>query len=323
MLLYLQDYKILLFMTAWLFVEHTLGALKYGARIQPLRKIIPLHTELCGLHIKCNNTIPKQKSNMYLPKRDENFHASTKRVDTDLVSSVKEYKSTTQEPHQGLIPTISKATQTSSAFHSQQTGENDKRGASFFFTQVEPHRFEYRAMFQHHKNQHNFEPFVHHFDSFGDFPPLPKFPPFPEFPDFFQDHKDPFPNFPGFSFPTLPPSIKRAWLPPPEEVQTPHPILDDNFDGPLIENYDGLLSHKRYPKIFRFNEERINIEDFDKEKKLKYLTLSKSGRNEVQEHDNVKREQLLILHGGVFTVQEPPLYNKHLKKIRRLNYFHT
>lgn len=182
-------------------------------------------------------------------------------------------------------------------------------------------------MFQNHKNDfpHTqlFQPFVHHFEPFSrDFPPLPKFHGFPDFPNFFSDHKDPFPNFPEFSFPTLPPAIKRAWEPD-TEVQTQRPVIDqNNFDArrPLVKKYDIVLGHTRFPKIFRFNEERINIEDFDREKKLRLYKLSKEGQNEI-EPENVKRDHLLILHGGIFTVQEPPLFNKQVKKSRKAQLF--
>lgn len=264
------------------------------------------------------------------------------------------------------INPLEKTQQTASPIYSGIPKENIKnRGATFFFTQVEPHRYEYRAMFQHHRNNFQqtevFNPFVHNFDPFSrDFPPLPKFPAFGEFPDIFTnhkdpfsnfpdqkdpfpnfpnhkdpfsnfpnhkdpfqnfpDHKDPFHNFPEITFPTLSPIIKRAWEPD-VEVQTQRPVLEKDLDGPLVKKYDVILGHNQYPKIFRFNEERINIEDFDREKKLRFYKLSKSGQNEVLEPENVKRDQLLILHGGIFTVKEPPLYNKHVKKIRKSHIF--
>lgn len=100
-------------------------------------------------------------------------------------------------------------------------------------------------------------------------------------------------------------------------------MLDEKFEGPLLKNYDVVLGHMQYPKIFRFNEERVNIEDFDRQKKIRFYNLNKKEQNELLEPENVKRNELLILHGGIFTVQEPPLFNKnkHPKKRRKIGGF--
>ncbi|GIY25726.1 uncharacterized protein CEXT_501181 [Caerostris extrusa] len=76
--------------------------------------------------------------------------------------------------------------------------------------------------------------------------------------NFFPEHKDPFPNFHEGLFPTLPPEVKRHWQPlqPPSVPSPPQrPSVDEKFEGPL-KNYDVVLGHTRYPKIFRFNEEK-------------------------------------------------------------------
>lgn len=305
----------------WLCIQTT-KTLPYGQRIRPLKGIVK---KVPQCESTPNKTICNKNENLS-PKIE-------KRIDTGITEQdVKQ--SIASKPAainiQNINP-LEKTQQTENPIYSGFPKENiNNRGATFFFTQVEPHRYEYRAMFQHKKNDfphtnnfhHSdiFQPFVHHFDPFSrDFPPLPKFPTFPEFPQIFPEHKDPFPNFPHFTFPTLPPAIKRAWEPD-TEVQTQRPVLKQEFEGPLVKKYDIVLGHSQYPKIFRFNEERRNIEDFDREKKLRLYRLSKEGQNEI-EPENVKRDHLLILHGGIFTVQESPLFNKHVKKIRKARLF--
>lgn len=319
MQLYLRDQLVLLWIIfLWLCTKTTSDALPYGERIRPLKGVVKKIQVVPPCETVYNRTICK---------KNDNSMKIEKRIDTSITGdNIKpSITARTLVPNAKIANPLEKTQQTASPIYSGFPKENiNNRGATFFFTQVEPHRYEYRAMFNHHKNnfQHTelFQPFVHHFEPFSrDFPPLPKFPTFPEFPQIFSDHKDFFPNFPEFNFPTLPPAIKRVWEPD-TEVQTQRPLIDQNFDGPLVKNYDVVLGHNRYPKIFKFNEERINIEDFDREKKLRLYKLSKEGQNEI-EPENVKRDQLLILHGGIFTVQEPPLFNKQVKKIRKSRLF--
>ncbi|XP_055925910.1 uncharacterized protein LOC129957571 isoform X2 [Argiope bruennichi] len=59
---------------------------------------------------------------------------------------------------------------------------------------------------------------------------------------------------------------------------------------------------RTYPKIFRFTADRVNLADFDMKKKVNenYLTLSKGDE---LDSDRVKRNEFLILHGGVFEIE--------------------
>lgn len=305
-------------LSLWFCIKTTYcGALPYGERIRPLKGTV----KRVQLVPQCGTPYNRTACN-----KNEQYLKIEKRIDSNVKLDNTKQPITPRPPVLNNINPLEKTQQTASPFYSGFPKENiNNRGATFFFTQVEPHRYEYRAMFQHHQNnfQHTelFNPFVHNFEPFSrDFPPLPKFPSFPEFQHIFPDHKDPFPNFPEFTFPTLPPAIKRAWEPD-NNVKTQRPVINEKFDVPLVKNYDVVLGHAQYPKIFRFNEERMNIEDFDREKKLRLYKLSKEGQNEIIEPENVKRDQLLILHGGIFTVQEPPLFNKHAKKVRKNNLF--
>ncbi|CAL1279075.1 unnamed protein product [Larinioides sclopetarius] len=288
------------------------GILKYGMRLQPPSNSGPLQKQ----QIVFNKTLNAKTGVQDIPSK-VNVQTAVRGGGNNASYLVKE-SNTKNKNSEAIKPLIT--SQQATLINSELPKDNSKRPATFFFTQVEPHRFEYRAMFQHHGQIPSsvFQPFVHDFEGFGkDFPPLPKFPTFPELPDFFPEHKDPFPNFHHSPFPTIPPpELKRHWQPPIVPIP-PRPTVDENFEGPL-KNYDVVLGHTRYPKIFRFNEERVNIEDFDREKKLRFYRLGRKEQNELSEPENVKRDQLLILHGGIFTVQEPPLFNKHrLVKKRR------
>ncbi|GFS67139.1 uncharacterized protein NPIL_28231 [Nephila pilipes] len=59
---------------------------------------------------------------------------------------------------------------------------------------------------------------------------------------------------------------------------------------------------RTFPKIFRFTADRVNLADFDMKKKINenYLTLSKGDE---LDSDKVKRNEFLILHGGVFEIE--------------------
>ncbi|XP_015927126.1 uncharacterized protein [Parasteatoda tepidariorum] len=328
------------------------NVIQYGMRIKPTKRIVP-YIQNSANCLTCNKT------------------------STLKSKSEKENSIPTNNDKTPVNPLV-KIQQTNSPIYSAYPRQNSSNGATFFFTQLEPHRFEYRAMFQHRRN--DFQPFVHEFQPFSrDYPPLPKLSslsdftdffhnndPFPKLPDFpntnehfpkiadfanknehfpkiadfanknehfpkipdynnnhfpkipdFINNNEPFAKLPEFTFPTLSPEVKRVWNQVPVLQPPPKPIIE--VDNPLIKNYDVVLGQVTYPKIFRFNEERINIEDFDRQKKLRYFNLAKHG--DVSDTENVKRDHLLILHGGIFTVKEPPLFNKHFKKRRKLNAF--
>lgn len=255
-------------------------------------------------------------------------HNATKRTNF-TTSAPKQINLLHSKEHAGIWPFVNYTSSSSSNKHEDlkesmfasgdsRWSENLKNSPTFFYTHVEPHRFEYRAMFQHNQNDfkpENFHPFVNNFPPFPKvtFPPFPKFPSFPEI---FEPRDQP--EAPPFHFPTVPPSIRRILTPTivDRAVQIPRPISRETFDGPL-KKYDVVLGNlnTKYPKIFRFNEERMNIVDFEKQKKLK---LGGDSPNSISGPEYVPREQFLILHGGIFTVQEPPLYNQHTIRKRKL-----
>jgi len=55
-------------------------------------------------------------------------------------------------------------------------------------------------------------------------------------------------------------------------------------------------SHK-WPKIFKFTDGRINLNDFEKDKKLGRVKFSKKDPH----FDNIRRDSFLILHGGTYS----------------------
>lgn len=58
----------------------------------------------------------------------------------------------------------------------------------------------------------------------------------------------------------------------------------------------------KYPKIFKFADGRVNLNDFEKEKKLGKIEFGKSAAEDGNEYqfEHVRRDLFLILHGGSF-----------------------
>ena len=54
----------------------------------------------------------------------------------------------------------------------------------------------------------------------------------------------------------------------------------------------------KWPKIFRFTDGRINLYDFEKDKKIGRIKFSK---DEDPLFDGVRRDSFLILHGGTYS----------------------
>ncbi|XP_076333258.1 uncharacterized protein LOC143237653 isoform X2 [Tachypleus tridentatus] len=76
---------------------------------------------------------------------------------------------------------------------------------------------------------------------------------------------------------------------------------------PRYDIFKGKARIKEYPQIFSFNDERINIVEFDRDKKNgKIRGLRKTG---VLDPDNVPRNKFLILHGGIFDENGPSQIN--------------
>lgn len=65
-------------------------------------------------------------------------------------------------------------------------------------------------------------------------------------------------------------------------------------------------SQKVWPKIFRFTDGRINLSDFEKQKKIRLSNKNQHGDNHIEsapimfDGRQLKRKSFLILHGGVF-----------------------
>ena len=59
----------------------------------------------------------------------------------------------------------------------------------------------------------------------------------------------------------------------------------------------------KYPKIFKFVDGRVNLNDFEKEKKLGKIEFGKSVAEDGNEYqfEHVRRDLFLILHGGSFS----------------------
>lgn len=63
---------------------------------------------------------------------------------------------------------------------------------------------------------------------------------------------------------------------------------------------------KSWPKIFRFTDGRINLSDFEKQKKIRLSNKNQHGENHIEsaplmfDGRPLKRKSFLILHGGVF-----------------------
>lgn len=68
----------------------------------------------------------------------------------------------------------------------------------------------------------------------------------------------------------------------------------------------GAAGQKVWPKIFRFTDGRINLSDFEKQKKIRLSNKHNSDSNHIETppimFDNrpLKRKSFLILHGGIF-----------------------
>jgi hypothetical protein len=68
----------------------------------------------------------------------------------------------------------------------------------------------------------------------------------------------------------------------------------------------GGSGQKTWPKIFRFTDGRINLSDFEKQKKIRLSNKNQHGENHIEsapimfDGRQLKRKSFLILHGGVF-----------------------
>lgn len=83
-----------------------------------------------------------------------------------------------------------------------------------------------------------------------------------------------------------------------------HAAAMPQADSEPASGSGGGSSQKSWPKIFRFTDGRINLSDFEKQKKIRLS--SKHGENHIEsapimfDGRPLKRKSFLILHGGVF-----------------------
>lgn len=67
------------------------------------------------------------------------------------------------------------------------------------------------------------------------------------------------------------------------------------------------VAQKIWPKIFRFTDGRINLSDFEKQKKIRLSSKNQLGENHIEsapimfDGRQLKRKSFLILHGGIFS----------------------
>lgn len=156
---------------------------------------------------------------------------------------------------------------------------------------------------------------------FENFPNLPYFPEFgeifrisktttPQPPFQFPDYvRDPFPDriSGGSTASTVSGGRRPSRRPPrPASSGTRTKVTKQNQsepkDKPRTFKSKAPNKSRNYPKIFRFNPDRVNLAEFDTKKKMNenYLSLAKGDE---LDFDKVKRNKFLILHGGVFEIE--------------------
>ncbi|XP_076312316.1 uncharacterized protein LOC143225946 [Tachypleus tridentatus] len=74
--------------------------------------------------------------------------------------------------------------------------------------------------------------------------------------------------------------------------------LEDEEYLPKYTIFRGNTKAEEYPKVFRFNEKRINIVEFDRDKKSGRIENLEKG--DILDPDNIPRKKFLIFHGGVY-----------------------
>ncbi|EEC01907.1 hypothetical protein IscW_ISCW000398 [Ixodes scapularis] len=164
---------------------------------------------------------------------------------------------------------------------------NPKPQASFFFTNVGPNHFEYRGVFDP-----NAVPI-----SFRDNPET-LFQLIPQLPRLFDDPFTP-PKSPPTQLLLQPPPKLIVDHPPPPPLTLFQPVLPERQ---LFPKYD-YIRGPQYPKIFKFNDERISILEFERSKREGRFV---KRRGDSLDPDRVARSNFLIFHGGLFNAQRRP-----------------
>lgn len=111
---------------------------------------------------------------------------------------------------------------------------------------------------------------------------------------------NPLPHLLGFNSPTPFDGPQRGDQSTHSNIHSPMPAPEGS-DG-------GTGTQKVWPKIFRFTDGRINLSEFEKQKKIRLSNKNQhSGENHIEsapimfDGRQLKRKSFLILHGGIFS----------------------
>ncbi|XP_067140312.1 uncharacterized protein [Centruroides vittatus] len=128
-----------------------------------------------------------------------------------------------------------------------------------------------------------------------------------------------FPQFPAS--PKMSESLDTGYI-----EQSPTPFSPEEFSGRLVDrrvsrpgqkkkkttvgqiitklnHLQGRTRAEEYPKIFRFSKTRINLEDFDRRKKLEDTSYLNKG--DELDPKNIPRDKFLVIHGGIYDRNQP------------------
>ncbi|KAH7969414.1 hypothetical protein HPB52_017807 [Rhipicephalus sanguineus] len=198
------------------------------------------------------------------------------------------------------------------------TTHGPKAQASFFFTNVGPNHFEYRGVFDQNAVPISFRDNPE--TLFQLIPQLPRL-----FEDPFSAPKGPAAQLllhppPKLTEPPAPPPpppltllqpvvnfiedpvppptavVEHVPPPPPPPPPPPAPRPQARLPPGGFPKYD-YIRGPQYPKIFKFNDERISILEFERIKREGRLTRR---RGDALDPDRVSRNNFLIFHGGLF-----------------------
>ncbi|XP_064480531.1 uncharacterized protein LOC135394032 [Ornithodoros turicata] len=189
------------------------------------------------------------------------------------------------------------------------TGSNPKPQASFFFTNVGPNHFEYRGVFDANALPVHFN---------GD--PQAFLQLIPQLPRLFED---PFPPPPDPNKEGLPPQLLLGAPPPKEPPSIPPPPPPPlTFLQPVVNilpqpsppkntfpQYDYVLGGRldgEHPRIFKFNDERISILEFERSKREGRFSRRRGG---TLDPERIPRKNFLIFHGGHFPARVNDIEN--------------
>ncbi|XP_077559307.1 uncharacterized protein LOC144174462 [Haemaphysalis longicornis] len=228
-------------------------------------------------------------------------------------------KTSTDQPPGGKNGTLLRGAYNESSGNGTTPGP--KAQASFFFTNVGPNHFEYRGVFDQNAVPISFRENPE--TLFQLIPQLPRL-----FEDPFSSPKGPSAQLllqppPRLTEPPAPPPpppltllqpvvnfidepptnvVEHVPPPPPPPPPPPQPPSRPQSLPPGgFPKYD-YIRGPQYPKIFKFNDERISILEFERIKREGRLTRR---RGDALDPDRVARSNFLIFHGGLFNAKRP------------------